>query len=259
MKKETEFALYEAMKKGDLTYMDIDSLFDIYSAVEITTLDDLYKDHHDFRTFIVDNIDLFLNQERDDRDIIPNLVFLKLKCFIMISNKFYKRHKQYQEIFAKEIESLVGHDKSVKILEIGSGDVPVSSIILGHDGYDITSMDEFGVSPECLANFNVKSFRQLFNETTSVKDYDLVVGRRPCSAIDSIVTSCKRDEVPYFMKLCGCNSPTGNISGWRSVLTRLDDDITFNSTYAYNLKGSPFNKPSKLDNIILMDLDRSYV
>lgn len=258
MKKETEFALYEAMKCGGLTCMDIDRLFDIYTAVEITTLNDLYKDHNDFRTFIVNNMDFFDNEEKDDRRLISSVAFLKLRCFRIITNKFFRTHREYQETFAKEVEELVGHDKSVKILEVGSGEVPFSSIILGNDGYNITTMDDFYVSPECLAHFNVKSFRQLFNHTTRVKDYDIVVGRRPCSAIESIVASCKRDNVPYFMKLCGCKSPTGNISGWKPILTGLDRGITFNSTYAYNLNRASFVEPSKLEDIIMMDSDMSY-
>ncbi len=258
MKKETEFALYEAMKGGGLTCMDIDRLFDIYTAVEITTLQDLYKDHNDFRTFIVDNMEFFNNEDKDDRRLISSVAFLKLRCFRIITNKFFRTHREYQETFAKEVEAVVGHDKSVKILEVGSGEVPFSSIILGSDGYDVTTMDDFYISPKCLENFSVKSFRQLFNDTTRVKDFDIVVGRRPCSAIENIVASCKRDNVPYFMKLCGCKSPTGNISGWKPILTTLDRGITFNSTYAYNFKTASFDAPKNLEDIILMDSDRGY-
>ncbi len=258
MKKETEFALYEAMKRGGLVSLDIDRLFDIYTTIEVTTIDDLFKDHSDFRSFIIDNIEFFDLEEDSDKGLISSVAYLKLRCFRILSNKFFKTHRGYQETFAKEVEELVGRDKSVKILEVGSGEIPFSSIILGNDGYDVTTMDDFFVSPECLAHFNVKSFRQLFNDTTRVKDYDIVVGRRPCSAIESIVASCKRDNIPYFMKLCGCKSPTGNISGWRPILTSLDRGITFNATYAYNLKDSPFNKLSKVEDIIMMDTDRSY-
>ena len=258
MKKETEFALYEAMKKGGLTCMDIDRLFDIYTAVEITTLNDLYKDHNDFRVFISNNLEFFDKEDREDGRLISSVAFLKLRCFRIITNKFFKTHREYQESFAKEVEAVVGHDKNVKILEVGSGEVPFSSIILGNDGYNITTMDNFYISPECLSHFNVKSFRQLFNDTTRVKDFDIVVGRRPCSAIVSIVASCKRDKVPYFMKLCGCKSPTGNISGWMPILTGLDRGIVFDSTYAYNFKDATFEHPSTLEDIIMMDTDRGY-
>ena len=255
MKKETEFALHEAMKNGGLSCLDVDRLFDIYTTHEITTIQDLYRDHSDFRSFVLSHLNDFVEEERT---IIPTVAFLKLRCFRTISHKFFKQHRQHQENFAKEIEELVGHDKSVKILEVGSGDIPYSSILLGNDGYNITTIDNFNVSAECLANFNVKSFRQMFSATTRVKDYDIVVGRRPCTAIESIVASCKRDNVPYFMKLCGCKSPNGSISGWTKVLRGLDRGITFNSTYAYNLDNTPFVEPSKLDDIIMLDLDRSY-
>ena len=258
MRKETEFALYRELRRGDLTYEDIDRLFDIYTQNEIRTIDDLHTEPFDFHTFILNNLDGFANEDEEDDVLVGSVAYDKVRAFKPIANKYYRTYRVHQEQFAREVEELVGHDKSVKILEIGSGEIPYSSILLGRDGYDITSMDNFYISSKCLAQFNVKSFRQMFNITTSVKPYDIVVARRPCTAIESIVSTCHRERVPYFMKLCGCNAPGGHISGWKNILSSIDDKIKYKSTYAYNLEGTPYDVPTRIEDLILFDTDRAY-
>ena len=259
MKKETEFALYRELRKGNLSHEDVDRLFDIYTRTEIQTVEDLHKEPKDFHEFIVNNLDGFANVDEEDDVLVGCLAYDKLRAFKPIANKYYRTYRVHQEQFAREVEELVGHDKSVKILEIGSGEIPYSSILLGQDGYNITSMDNFYISAECLSRFNVKSFRQMFNLTTTVKPYDIVVARRPCTAIESIVSTCHREKVPYFMRLCGCNAPGGHISGWRNILSSIDENIQYKTSYAYNLEGTPFDVPSsKMEDLIFIDTDRTY-
>ena len=258
MKKETEFALYRAIARGNLSFDYVDRLFDIYLAGEINTIEDFHSEPKDFHTFILNNLDSFACEDEEDEFFISSIAYDKLRAFKPVANKYFRTYRVHQEQFAREVEELVGHDKTARILEVGSGEVPYSSMLLGRDGYNVTSMDNFYVSEECLAKFNVKSFRQMFNATTSVKNYDIVVARRPCSAIENIVSNCHRERVPYFMRLCGCNAPGGHISGWRNILSSIDEDIQYNSAYAYNLEGSSFNEPSKIKDLIWMDTDRTY-
>ncbi len=257
MKKETEEMLLTELSCGQLTYLDIDELFAKYSTLEITCLDDLFRDHRDFYTFVLEHRDMFYDKYDDDQEFAVRLAAERLKSLRPISHKHFKYYRQHQEQFASEVENLVGFDKSVKILEVGSGEVPYSSILLGRDGYDITSMDDICLSDECLRNLHVKSNRQLFTAKTSVKGFDIVVGRRPCSAIENIVTNCSRDNVPYFMRLCSCNAPGRTVASWKRVLSSVDADISYKYAYAYNMLSSHFNMGSSMDSIIDIDSDKS--
>ena len=254
MRKETEFALMSAISSSRLTAQDMGALFDIYTEHEITSIEDLFRNHSQFHSFIIENLEFFQNSNKLE---IVNTAVKKVKSFMPISDKYQKHQRKPMEDFAHQIEELVCHDKSVKILEVGSGAIPYSSILLGADGYDITTMDTFAVSPECLSKLNVKSNRQLFSAKTSVRDYDIVVGRRPCTAIEYIVTNCSDEKIPYFLRLCACNAPYKNTSAWRQVLSEIDSGIKYHSAYAYNLDSASFEKPSSINDIVEMDPDRT--
>ena len=218
MKKETEFALYRAMRgRGKLSFDDVDKLFNIYLAGEIEKIEDFHSEPKDFHTFILDNLNYFNCTDEEDEFFVGSIAYDKIRAFKPVANKYFRTYRVHQEHFAKEVEELVNYDKRARILEVGSGEVPYSSILLGRDGYNVTSMDNFCVSEDCLAKFNVKSFRQMFNAKTSVKNYDIVVARRPCSAIENIVANCHREKIPYFMRLCGCNAPGGRVLAAKPV------------------------------------------
>ena len=40
---------------------------------------------------------------------------------------------------------------------------------------------------------------------SDISDYDIVVGRAPCTAIVPIVTLCKEANKPYIILLCDCD------------------------------------------------------
>ena len=162
--------------------------------------------------------------------------------------------------FSEEVEAIVGYNKDVRILEVGSGRIPYSSMLLGVDGYNVSSMDDMYLSDQCLANFNVKSYRQMFNlKNSKVEDFDIVVARRACSAIKSIVSSCTEKQKPYFLKLCPCDLTTKNIEDWKPILRAIDSKIQFKKSYAYDLEHASFEHPETIDDIIEMDTDIEFV
>ena len=150
----------------------------------------------------------------------------------------------------------VGFDKSVSILDVGPGRIPFSSILLAKDGYDVTAMDNFHLSDVCLSGLNVKSYRQFFNEKTNIKGFDVVVGRKPCSAIDGIVSACK-GKTPYFMKMCPCETPNNNISYWKDILPGLDKGVKFYKDYAYNLVDDKYGIYEEMSDIIDMEINNT--
>lgn len=254
MKAKTYLLLMDEIKKhkyGINSPYTIECLFEQYVNNEIFSLDDMYKDHHGFVDFVKNNIELFDYDSDREKRMISGLAYLDASSLMIVNSRFFKDVREEQEDFVRTVEDVVGRDKDCKILEVGSGYIPYSSMLLGTDGMDITSMDKFRISAENLKLFNVKSYRQLFDLGVDVSQYNIVVGRKPCSAIRSIVEKCKLQGTPYFLDLCQCESPNRKISGWRELLSIIDENVHFMGDYAYNLSldGKQVNN-SKIDRII---------
>lgn len=237
-----------------LTFRHVEILFDEYARQEIFNTSDLFRDHGSFQSFIQRNIRRF---PMDDRMDAVTLSYSRTSALEKLATNAHMNRK-HQENFAHQIEAIVGDNKSTKILEVGGGNIPYSSIILGDKGYDITSMDQLYLPSEVLARFNVKSNRALFNHESSVKDYDFVVGRKPCSAINSIVGNCSRSHIPYYIRLCACELESGSIKEWQKILPKIDKDVQFKGAYAYNLGNDPRFSNEVLKKSIDMDEERRF-
>lgn len=224
----------------NLTFRHVEVIFDTYARHEIVKMEDLHKGHDGFQSFVQRHIRKF---PMDDRTDAVTLAYSRWRALKNLSDNEHLLRSR-QETFASQVDSLVNGDTSVKILEVGSGNIPYSSILLGNKGYNITSMDEIYLPPDVLARFNVRSNRSMFNGTSKVKGFDIVVGRKPCSAIKSIVANCAESKVPYYLRLCGCDLESGNLAEWKEILPRIDKSVRFRSAYAYNLGNSKFELDS---------------
>ena len=234
----------------------VDDLFEVYVNSEICSLKDLKKDHHGFVDFVKAHVGYFKCANDREKRVVSGLAYMNASHLMLFSNKFFKTNLEEQEVFVKAVEEVVDHDKKCKILEVGSGYIPYSSILLGDDGMDITSVDQFKISEQNLSLLNVKSYKQFFDKTIDVAKYDIVVGRKPCTAIKAIVENCKKRGVSYFLNLCTCDAPHQTISGWRDLLSVIDEDIHFVGDYAYNLKN--MGKKECLVDEIVKDSDEKY-
>ena len=102
----------------------------------------------------------------------------------------------------------------------------------------------FFLSQQALKCMNVIPLNQFMSEETDVSDYDIVVGRAPCSGIIPIVTACSRLNKPYIILLCDCKLPpqfkadTDSL-GWENLLPKIDPNIKFHGQYAFNFEATP--------------------
>ena len=219
-------------KYNEFTYMD---LYRIYSSLEISSLKDLTLSAEDFKNFVIKNIDSFSTdqQHKDSIDKLFKKTLLRIKYYSQ-----YKRHKT-QMIFADIIEQLAPSKNDI-ILDVGAGEMPFSSIFLAQD-HPTYSMDkQFVLSDPTLQRLNIHPIHKYFNNQTPVDNFDLVVGRFPCSAIEHIVSQCSKNNKPYFIQLCDCNLPDtdkyGNpVTDWRDILPDIDNNIDFFQDYAFNI------------------------
>lgn len=217
-------------------------LFKTYTSMEFTKFKDLGKNHKSFYDFCNYNIDFILDKFNiENKEQSKKLILAEAKhlCFRLesLTSKYYESYHKEQEYFVKLVETLVGNDPC-SILEVGSGDVPYSSILLGRSLNNISSMDKFIISNESLEKLGITPFDQYFSNETNVDNYDIVVGQKPCSAIIPIVKNCANSNTPYFLQLCECNAPTRDLSSWKEVLSLYDPNIKFSKhyDYAYNLE-----------------------
>jgi hypothetical protein len=236
---------------------DIERLFEIYAKNEIVRYSDLFRDHTTFHKLIESEMSNVKMPTLEDAHIFKLLARQKIRHFLALNSIYFKSYRHHQENWAKQIENLVGFDKDVRILEVGSGEIPYTSLIMARDGYNITSMGEFELPDECLERLHLKSYRGWFTQTTKVKDFDVVVGRRPCSAIEPMVTNCAKEKVPYMIRLCACELPRQDVYDWRWILTHRDRNIRFSQSYVYNMDNASFNPSMPVLEIIDMDEDKS--
>lgn len=247
MKIQTHLILIDELHRhdyGNSGEYDIQKLFKLYTTCEITAFEDIRKEHKAFLHFVYENIDKFkgLTREADgsiskeeEKSLVSMARYLTIRLEALHS-KFYINQRYDQENFAETVAKIIGNNK-VNLLEVGSGEVPYSSILLAHDLGKITSMDHFLLSDESLKSLNVNPINDYFNKDTDISDFGFIVGQRPCSVIAEIVKQCTKDKKPYFLQLCECNSPTHDIDGWQKYLKLFDPKIKFSkrSYYAYNL------------------------
>jgi len=241
MKKKSREYLEEYFVSNIFDKNTIKKIFDVfkfYSFLEIDCSEDIEDAVQEFCAFWQDNLHLIVCKDEETKD---RLEWILDDCKLI--KNLSKTSFEVQE-FAEIVKTLFPQKADGRLLDVGAGSVPMSSILLGKEIKKVDSMDEhFLFTKETLQKFNVCGISQLFGEKTSVYDYDMVVGRFPCSAIVHIVSQCVKANKPYFIELCDCNLPQGEIKqagwwGWVDVLQKFDERIQFYSGYAYNIKTS---------------------
>ena len=135
-----------------------------------------------------------------------------------------------------------------RVLDVGGGAVPYSSILLADYFKQVGAMDKFVVSEKALDTTGIESRDTFFDDVTPIENFDYVVGRGPCSAIRSIVKNCSENNRGYLIKLCNCdlgniakNENGGVYKPWTEILPEIDSSVQFSAKrdYAYNLDISP--------------------
>lgn len=224
---------------------DFYKLFKIFSAYEITCPADTKKAVDEFYDFI----DSFKKIIFKDMKDTPKLISYSAKALHLL---FERPLTPLQIAFSSLVTELAPKGKDTAILEVGAGMYPKTAISLAQHFKSVTAVDkQFILSINSMDCMNVRALEECFDINAQIKDYDFIIGRRPCSAIESIVKLAKEENKPYFIELCECllpENPDPSVYkdwGWKYVLPKYDEGIQFTSGYAYNL-GSANDKAKKL-------------
>ncbi len=221
---------------------DVVDFYKVFTSLKVETLSELATSVKDFQDFLNKHFNQIkttdpTSQSRLPKTIEKSLGILAKKTDLILSPE--------QIEYANIVSALAGRNSSAKILDVGPGKIPVSSILLGQKHDSVTAMDSyFDISNNTLQKLHVNPITQYFKRTTSVEEFDFVAGNKPCSAIEAIVESCAKANKPYYIELCGCElAHRNNIAdtfeypafGWENILPEIDSHIKFSGPIAYNL------------------------
>ena len=222
----------------------LQTLFYAYETRAIDSLEGLFLATEEFIKFLVFNKQKILKDiskhSNINRDYFDKEYESILVAFDHISNSY---QIDQQSKFVR-ISKLLYSDPNTRLLDVGAGGIPLTSLLFTTDYTDVSSMDKFLLSNEFLEAQNITPYNQYYTNHTDVSNFDYVVARRPCSAIPSIVKTCAKQNKPYFIELCGCHLeritlPDGSHpQSWEEVLPEYDNNIKFVDDFAFNIDAS---------------------
>lgn len=230
---------------GKLRDYDFYKLFKLYSAYEITCPADTTKAVDEFYDFLISFKEIIFKNNSEP----PKLIKYSAKALHAL---FDTPLTPLQSGFISLVEELAPYGKDTSVLEVGAGMYPKSAIALAKSFKHVTAIDkQFILSFNSMDCMHVNALEQSFDVATQIADYDFIIGRRPCSAIEPMVKLAAKEKKPYFIELCNCalpKNPDPSINknwSWKNILPNHDPDIQFTSAYAYNL-GSDNNIAKKI-------------
>lgn len=220
----------------------LSGLFNKYLNGEVETSEDLTHGMSEFVEFVLDKFDDMDKSELEGYKDAEKYAYLKsdlqslTKDFLPFDTKNSTIYLEEQVRFAGIVGAFV--DPKTKILDVGAGKIPMSSIILAEsrDG-NVVAMDKSIILPDdVMERLGVETRREMFTENTQLDDIGIIVGNKPCSAIEPIVKIASRSGMDYIIKLCDCYAPNGEKGGvesWQETLRTLDPRIKFDETKEY--------------------------
>ncbi len=243
MKVKDSIALRKIInsKEYNENNFNLNHIFKAFSTFAIKTPEDFTKAPDEFLNFITCNHDCFNFANEED----CNSFFKAVPDFILSLNSFFKAGCALKhDAYTITAMSLAPNKENTALLEVGAGSVPYSSISIARHMKDVSSIDKFSVSNDCLSNFNVKGIDGMFNEQTDVTPYDFVIAQRSCGAFEDIVKNSAQANKPYFLQLCNCElehiaKQTGVYRSWQQILPEYDNNIKFYDNFAFNVDATP--------------------
>ena len=234
-------------------------LFKLYSSYEVHRREDIAPAIDEFFDFLSTCDDVPMLK----RDTITPLQLASVKTKNLhryLESPITPAQLGYSTI----IRHIAPKGAKTSFLDVGAGLHPKSSLYLGRKLKQVTAIDkEFLLSVESLSGMQIHPIEDSFDENTDISKYDFVGGRFPCSAIQSIVSKCVKENKPYFIQLCDCKLPSNPDPihypawTWAQVLRPIDPKIRFYGSCAYNVN-VPEKKMRRLIDKYIPAAERSF-
>ena len=227
-------------------------LFKLYSAYEVHRREDIAPAIDEFFDFL------------STCDDVPMLKRDTLTPLQLASVKTKNLHRYLESPitpaqlgYSKIIQHIAPKGARTSFLDVGAGLHPKSSLYLVGKLKTVTAIDkEFLLSVESLSGMQIHPIEDAFTKDTDISKYDLIGGRFPCSAIQSIVEKCSKENKPYFIQLCDCKLPPNPdpikypVWTWAQILKPIDPKIRFYGSCAYNVNVAEHRMRELIDKFI---------
>ena len=226
---------------GSSNDYDFMSLFKMFAAFEVHSFRDLENAPNKYAEFLNNNIKLIKHSPEIMSYRIPTMIENARQKLI---SKINSSTSQAQDDYVNIVTELAPNKKNSHILDVGAGEIPYTAIMFGERFQHASTMDRgFFLNNDTLHNLNVTGIPRFFDANTNVDNFDIVVGKAPCTAIEHIVRNCAMAGKPYFIELCDCALPNKHLHiadwyGWKDILPGIDQYVKFytaHANYAFNL------------------------
>lgn len=244
MNIESEKSLKEFISTHNFNSYDgfyIKDLYKLFMDQNVTNIESFLSSPDDFCAFCLKNIDLFTNSSRQisKERIIYLISYYSKEIKNYISESKLNNHISYVNI----VKDIAPFKFKTKLLDVGPGRIPYSSMLLAKDFENIKSLDSvYYPSVKTLKNLGIEAMLGFFTNNSSLENIDMVVGQAPCSAFEAIAEKCAETNTPYFLEGCGCTVPDYvnplidyECFGWEEVLPAIDPNISFHKQFIFNL------------------------
>ena len=216
------------------------SCYKIFTTLEVQTLEDLKNSPINYRNFLMRNLHILKEQTNKSREAVIDDIEFFTKS---LKGKMGTYLTQAVEEYANIVKDLFPNHKNTHILDVGAAFIPYSAFLEGEAFDKVSAMDyNFLLPDETMQVLNVNAIHSLFDKDTPVSQYDIVVGKQPCTAIKHMVKNCKDENKPYFIQLCNCDLLGRYYDdydyGWDDVLPFIDPNVKIYGDYAFNLDAS---------------------
>ena len=202
---DTKFYSLFGSKKGDkIESYSLRDLFEKYLSSEITSLDDLFKSSEDFKEYIT-AVPNFLKMDSPSATVFYETLMCMLNNYDFWTTVYDNKSDvaKYHQ-FIDTIDILVPN-KDSSILDVGASPMPYTSFLLAQKFRDVTAMDfSHNTFSSYFKNLGVTYRNEYLKPDTDISQYDTVIGRHPCGAIETIVSMCSGGKKPYFIEMCNC-------------------------------------------------------
>ena len=233
-------ATYNFKQHG--TTSSLMSCYKMFTTLEVLTIEDLKNSPIAYEKFLMRNLHILQDQISQSResvlasvDYVINSLKTKIRCYLT----------QPVADYAGIVKDLFSNHNDTHILDVGAAFIPYSAFLEGEVFSEVSTMDyNFLLPDETMKSLNVNAIHSLFDKDTKVSQYDAVVGKQPCTAIEHMVRNCKYEDKPYFIQLCECGLPNrfndidNEYYSWKDLLPFIDPNVRFYRDYAFNVDAS---------------------
>ena len=198
-----KYTLFGIDTTGACRYLSLRHLFDLYLKSEITSIDKVFLNVEEFQDYMMSPENMS-RMDIGSKQVFEEALMCMINNFDFCSRVYgsdsnVKLLTQFADTVCK-----VGKNQH-SILDVGATYLPYSSFVMAKHGKKVTAMDRsMNIFDSFFSNLGVEYKNEYFSQYTDTSPYDMVVGRHPCGAIDSIVKSCGDIKKPYFIELCDC-------------------------------------------------------